>query len=87
MTRQSIPTAKYRTFSSSQFDEAVEYVKTCGFQIVLKADGLAGGKGVLIPITIEEEVAGLHDILVANVFGSAGASEDCRKANLTKVFQ
>lgn len=73
MDRHSIPTAKYRTFSASQFDEAVQYVKTCGFQVVLKADGLAGGKGVLIPTTLEEAKAGLRDILVTGVFGSAGA--------------
>lgn len=73
MARHSIPTAKYRTFSASQFDEAVEYVKTCGFQVVLKADGLAAGKGVLIPTTVEEAIAGLRDILVESVFGAAGA--------------
>ena len=72
MARHNIPTAKYRTFNAAQFDEAVEYVKTCGFQTVLKADGLAGGKGVLIPQTVDEAVAGLQDIMVSNVFGKAG---------------
>ncbi|EJD03673.1 bifunctional purine ADE1 [Fomitiporia mediterranea MF3/22] len=73
MARNNIPTAKYKTFSASQFDEAVEYVKTCGFQTVLKADGLAAGKGVLIPQTIEEAIGGLRDIMVSNVFGKAGS--------------
>ncbi|KAL5533963.1 ADE57 [Sanghuangporus baumii] len=73
MARHNIPTAKYKTFPASQFDEAVEYVKTCGFQVVLKADGLAGGKGVLIPQTIDEAIAGLRDIMVSNVFGKAGS--------------
>ncbi|KAL5535781.1 ADE57 [Sanghuangporus sanghuang] len=73
MARHNIPTANYKTFSASQFDEAAEYVKTCGFQVVLKADGLAGGKGVLIPQTIDEAIAGLRDIMVSNVFGKAGS--------------
>lgn len=76
MARHSIPTAKYKTFAASQFDDAVEYVKSCGFQAVLKADGLAGGKGVLIPETIDEAIAGLRDIMVSNVFGDAGEEFD-----------
>ena len=43
MHRHSIPTARYRTFDSSQFNEACDYVRNCGFKTVLKADGLAGG--------------------------------------------
>ncbi|KAH8119908.1 bifunctional purine ADE1 [Phellopilus nigrolimitatus] len=73
MARHNIPTAKYRIFTASQFSEAVEYVKTCGFQTVLKASGLAAGKGVLIPETIDDAVAGLRDIMVSNVFGEAGS--------------
>ncbi|KAI5114662.1 hypothetical protein M0805_000824, partial [Coniferiporia weirii] len=72
MHRHNIPTAKYRTFSAQEFDAAVDYVKTCGFSTVLKASGLAGGKGVLIPETIDDAVAGLRDIMVSNVFGDAG---------------
>ena len=72
MHRHSIPTAKFRVFPSSQLDQAIDYVKTCGFNVVLKASGLAGGKGVLIPGTIEEAIAGLRDIMVDSVFGSAG---------------
>ncbi|KDR85399.1 hypothetical protein GALMADRAFT_234253 [Galerina marginata CBS 339.88] len=73
MARHSIPTAKYRTFKSSEINAAVEYVKTCGHRVVLKASGLAAGKGVLIPDTVEEAIAGLNQIMVANVFGSAGS--------------
>ncbi|KAJ7926022.1 aminoimidazole ribonucleotide synthetase [Mycena leptocephala] len=73
MARHAIPTAKFKVFSSSQFEEAVAYVKTCGHPVVLKADGLAAGKGVLLPETIEEAIKGLHDILVDSVFGAAGA--------------
>ena len=72
MERHQIPTAKFRVFQSSQYDEAVEYVKTCGFHTVLKASGLAAGKGVLIPATVDEAIAGLKEIMVDNVFGTAG---------------
>ncbi|KAH7885972.1 phosphoribosylglycinamide synthetase [Phlebopus sp. FC_14] len=72
MERHSIPTAKFRTFSSAQVDKAIEHVRTCGYRVVLKASGLAGGKGVLIPETTEEAIQGLRQIMVANVFGAAG---------------
>ncbi len=48
MTRHAIPTAAFRVFASSQVDEAIDYVRTCGHKVVLKASGLASGKGVLI---------------------------------------
>lgn len=72
MERHSIPTAKFRVFTANEFDQASEYVKTCGFNVVLKASGLAGGKGVLIPSSIEEAIAGLKEIMVDSVFGAAG---------------
>lgn len=75
MSRHSIPTAKYRTFNSSQVEDAINYVQTCGHKVVLKASGLAGGKGVLIPETVDEAVAGLRDIMVTNIFGAAGLFE------------
>ncbi|TRM65924.1 aminoimidazole ribonucleotide synthetase [Schizophyllum amplum] len=73
MARHNIPTAAFRTFSSSQFEEACTYVKTCGHDVVLKASGLAAGKGVLIPSSTEEAIAGLESIMVKNAFGSAGS--------------
>jgi len=72
MARHNIPTANFRTFKSSQFEEAKEYVKTCGYRVVLKASGLAAGKGVLIPETTDEAIAGLEEIMVTSVFGEAG---------------
>jgi phosphoribosylamine--glycine ligase / phosphoribosylformylglycinamidine cyclo-ligase len=72
MARHSIPTAQYRVFAASEIDTAIEYVKTCGHEVVLKASGLAGGKGVLIPTSIDEAIAGLREIMVSNVFGAAG---------------
>lgn len=74
MNRHSIPTASFKVFKSTEVDQAIEYVKNCGHKVVLKASGLAAGKGVLIPETVEEAVAGLHEIMVAKVFGSAGLS-------------
>jgi phosphoribosylamine--glycine ligase/phosphoribosylformylglycinamidine cyclo-ligase len=74
MTRHAIPTAAFRVFTSSQIDEAIDYVRTCGHKVVLKASGLASGKGVLIPDTTEDAIAGLKEILVARAFGPAGTS-------------
>lgn len=72
MDRHSIPTAKFRVFSSSEIDQAIHYVKTCGHKVVVKASGLAAGKGVLIPESVEEAVHGLREIMVENIFGAAG---------------
>jgi phosphoribosylamine--glycine ligase/phosphoribosylformylglycinamidine cyclo-ligase len=72
MARHSIPTARFRVFPSSEVDQAIEYVKTCDHKVVLKASGLAAGKGVLIPATVDEAIAGLREIMVENVFGAAG---------------
>jgi len=73
MERHGIPTAKFRTFSSAQFDDATKYIRTCGFRVVLKASGLAAGKGVLIPHNIDEAVEGLKQIMLENAFGAAGS--------------
>ncbi|KAI1789761.1 aminoimidazole ribonucleotide synthetase [Ganoderma leucocontextum] len=72
MDRHRIPTAKFKTFQSSEVDQAIDYVRTCGFKVVLKASGLAAGKGVLLPETVDEAIAGLKTIMVDNVFGAAG---------------
>ena len=75
MTRHNIPTAAFKTFKSSEIASAIGYAKTCGHRVVLKASGLAGGKGVLIPETTEEAIAGLNEIMVSNAFGDAGSSD------------
>lgn len=72
MQRHSIPTANFRVFNSSQYAEALEYTQTCGHRVVLKASGLAAGKGVLIPESPEDVKKGLNQILVDNIFGDAG---------------
>ncbi len=70
MLKYDIPTAGYTTVSSAE--EAREYLKTASFPIVLKADGLALGKGVLICNTPEEADAGVAEIMEDKKFGSAG---------------
>ena len=80
MDRHNIPTAKFKTFQASEVDQAIDYVRTCGFKVVLKASGLAAGKGVLLPETVDEAIAGLKEIMVDNVFGAAGRrpSNSCK---------
>ncbi|MGG6432832.1 phosphoribosylamine--glycine ligase [Anoxybacillus sp. D401a] len=71
MRKYNIPTANYATFTN--YDEAVHYVREQGAPIVIKADGLAAGKGVTVAMTIDEALHALHDIMVAKKFGEAGA--------------
>ncbi|KAF8338062.1 aminoimidazole ribonucleotide synthetase [Cantharellus anzutake] len=75
MARNDIPTASYRIFEPSQYDEALKYVDQHGFQnVVLKASGLAAGKGVLLPETAGDAERGLRAILLEKAFGDAGSS-------------
>jgi phosphoribosylamine--glycine ligase len=68
--RHGIPTAKYRNFTD--IDAAIAYVREQGVPIVIKADGLAAGKGVIIPQTLEEAETTIRDMLGGNKFGDAG---------------
>ena len=70
MKKYDIPTAAYETFDDPH--RALEYLKTAKMPIVLKADGLALGKGVLICNTLEEAQAGVREIMMDKHFGSAG---------------
>lgn len=70
MKKYNIPTAGYETFDDPK--KALEYLKTAKMPIVLKADGLALGKGVLICNTLEEAKAGVKEIMEDKKFGSAG---------------
>ena len=70
MKKYNIPTAKYETFSD--YEAAKVYVETCDIPVVLKADGLALGKGVLICKTREEALDGLKEMMLDRKFGSAG---------------
>lgn len=70
LARHKIPTAAYGNFTDR--DKAIAYVKSQGAPIVIKADGLAAGKGVIIAQTEEEAIAAINDMLQANRFGDAG---------------
>ena len=70
MKKYNIPTAAYETFTDPY--KALEYLQTAKMPIVLKADGLALGKGVLICNTLEEAEAGVKEIMEDKKFGSAG---------------
>ena len=70
MRKYNIPTAQYETFSN--YEEAMAYVEKCALPVVLKADGLALGKGVLICKTREEALQGLSEMMLEAKFGSAG---------------
>lgn len=72
MKKYNIPTAKYEVFYD--FFKACEYVKTQAHPIVLKADGLALGKGVIISETIDKSISTLKEMMQDNAFGSAGNS-------------
>ncbi|NMN01759.1 phosphoribosylamine--glycine ligase [Bifidobacterium panos] len=71
MARHCIPTAEYRTFD--QLEPAKAYVAEHGAPIVIKADGLAAGKGVTVAMDIETANAALDDIFIDHRFGTAGA--------------
>lgn len=70
MKKYNIPTAKYENFTDA--DEAIEYLKQSKMPIVLKADGLALGKGVLICNTLDEAIHGVKTIMLDKQFGDAG---------------
>ncbi|MBI3898180.1 MAG: phosphoribosylamine--glycine ligase [Gammaproteobacteria bacterium] len=71
LARHRIPTAAYQTFTDSS--AAIAYVKKMGAPIVIKADGLAAGKGVVVAQTEAEAIGAVKDMLEANAFGDAGA--------------
>lgn len=70
MSKYDIPTATYRNVSD--YDEAVRYIDSVGHDVVIKATGLAAGKGVILPQTREEAKDALKHIMVDRVFGVAG---------------
>ncbi len=71
MMRAQVPTAAYRSFTSEE--ECAAYVEQVGGPIVVKADGLAAGKGVIVAQTTEEALEGVHECF-SGVFGDAGAT-------------
>jgi len=71
LDRHKIPTAAYGNFTD--VDEALAYVRQQGAPIVIKADGLAAGKGVIVAMTLEEAEDAVRDMLAGNAFGEAGS--------------
>jgi len=71
LARHKIPSADYGNFTNE--DEAIAYIKQQGAPIVVKADGLAAGKGVILAQTEDEAIAAVKDMLSGNAFGDAGA--------------
>ena len=71
LARHGIPTAYYAVHT--QVDAALAYVREKGAPIVVKADGLAAGKGVIVAMTLAEAEAAVTDMLAGNAFGAAGA--------------
>ena len=72
MKKYNIPTAAYGVFH--KVDEAKEFIGQTGAPIVVKADGLAAGKGVVVAMTVEEANAAVEDMLSGNRFGDAGST-------------
>ncbi len=73
MLKYGIPTAKSKTFTAENYDEGLEYLKSQQFPTVLKADGLAAGKGVIIAQNLEEANFHFKDMLQDHRFGKASA--------------
>lgn len=72
MLRHGIPTAAAKTFRSTELEQALQYLETCSIPIVLKADGLAAGKGVIITSSREEAKSTMREMLTNGMFGEAG---------------
>ena len=70
LTRHKIPTAAYQVFTKVNL--AVDYIKQQGAPIVIKADGLAAGKGVIIALTVQQAIETVKEMLSGNAFGEAG---------------
>ncbi len=70
MNRHEIPTADFEVFT--EFDRAVRYVKNVGTPVVVKADGLASGKGVVVCRTLDDAIRALEAFMIRGVFGESG---------------
>ena len=78
MKKYHIPTAKYATFTD--MDKAIDYIRAEGAPIVVKADGLALGKGVTVAATVEEAIDAVHSMMADQKFGASGSTvviEEC----------
>ncbi|GGG18106.1 phosphoribosylamine--glycine ligase [Pontibacter amylolyticus] len=73
LQKYNIPTARYETFTETNYRDAVEYLRSHSYPVVLKADGLAAGKGVIIAQTFDEAIDSLEAMLRNHKFGKAGS--------------
>jgi len=71
LARHQIPTAEYQNFT--EIEPALAYIREKGAPIVIKADGLAAGKGVIVAMTLQEAEDAVRDMLAGNAFGDAGS--------------
>ncbi|MCB9209789.1 MAG: phosphoribosylamine--glycine ligase [Ignavibacteriales bacterium] len=89
MARYNIPTASFKSFKKEDYQNAVNYLKKSNYPIVLKASGLAAGKGVIIATSFEEANLALTEMMKNSVFGSAGDTvviEDFLEGEELSVF-
>jgi len=89
MKTAGVPTAKYLKFTSTMYNHAKDYLKGKKYPCVIKADGLAAGKGVFVCNSPEEAEMAIRDIFVNKIFGSAGDSvliEEFLEGEETSVF-
>lgn len=70
MVRHGIPTARYQAFTD--FEVALAYLRSLDYPVVIKASGLAAGKGVIVPETVAEAETALRQVMLAHEFGAAG---------------
>jgi phosphoribosylamine-glycine ligase len=85
MKRHNIPTAEYRSFTN--YEDAKAYIDSIDHKVVIKADGLAAGKGVVIPTSNEEAQSALKQIMVNKEFGLAGKYSYCPTRSLLMTFR
>ena len=87
MTKFGLPTADFKVFDDPK--DAKKYLNEKGAPIVIKADGLAAGKGVIVAKTVEEAETAIEDIMVKKIFGSAGDRlilEDCLEGEEASIL-
>jgi phosphoribosylamine---glycine ligase len=89
MKKYNIPSAEFSEFTSAQISSAEEYLKNSNYPVVIKADGLAAGKGVIICNNFEEAQDALKEMFIDKIFGSAGEKiviEEFMKGEEASIF-
>lgn len=89
MQEYNVPTANFKVFSKENYDDAITYLKTVSYPIVIKADGIASGKGVIIPETYEDAKEAVRECFVNFSFGKEGEKiviEEFMKGQEASVF-